>query len=177
MAVSTNSALPCVDLSCGLSVVGFTGTVVTAAAGGCCRLLVLLLHPSAKAWASPVNVSSPASGAVCRDSRVVVDSSVEGSLSAHPSRYRRLRSALQFNLLFIIGSSWGRVSGESLSIAVSGQQRWRLWVSSTSLEVFVGRLYARSLIFQVQTLLQLRRGGDSGFNAVCFLKASPWKSH
>jgi hypothetical protein len=152
-AVSTDSALPCVDLSCGLSVVGFTGTVVMAEAGGCCRLLVLLLRPSAKAWASPVNVGLPASGAVCRDSCVVVDSSVEGSLSARPSRYRQLWSALQFNLLFIIGPSWGRASGKSLTIAVSGQQWWHLRMSSTFLEVFVGRLYARSLIFQVQTLL------------------------
>jgi hypothetical protein len=50
-----------------------------------------------------------------RDSRVVVDGSVEGSLNAHPSRYRRLRSVLRFNLLFVVGSAWGKASGESLT--------------------------------------------------------------
>jgi hypothetical protein len=44
-AVSTEFAISCEDLSCGLSAAGFSGSVVTVAAGGCCGLRVLLSTP------------------------------------------------------------------------------------------------------------------------------------
>jgi hypothetical protein len=44
----------------------------------------------------------------------LVDSQVKGSLSAHPSRYRRSRPVLQFNLLFVVGLHWTKLRVKAL---------------------------------------------------------------
>jgi hypothetical protein len=53
-----------------------------------------------------------------------------------------------------MGQSFGRKPNQT----VSCQRRRRLRMSSTSLEAFVEMPFARSLIFQVQTLLRLFGG-------------------
>jgi hypothetical protein len=56
-------------------------------------------------------------GEMSRLSRLVllVGGLVEGSLSARPSRYRRLQPELWFIVFFVNGPALGGASGESLS--------------------------------------------------------------
>jgi hypothetical protein len=88
-----------------------------------------------------------------------VDGKVEGSLSARTSRYRWSRPVFGFILLSIVGLALGGAPGESFTrLWCRCQQRWRIWMSWTSLEAFVEMLRACSLIFRVKTFLRLIGG-------------------